>query len=117
MMFQQHAIHDRHTEKDRRVIFTEDATNYFGRRFLATKNRRKAVQQRKRKAVAEPVGKRQTRRRKQTIAFAQAQHFTTESFVCIEDVRLAVHSALRFAGAAGGVENEGVGAFISLWKV
>src|SRR5207245_6159881 len=44
MMFEQHSIDDRNTEKDCRTIFTEDATNYFGCGLLATKDRCKAVQ-------------------------------------------------------------------------
>src|SRR5207253_9615140 len=100
MMIKQHAVDNRHAEKDRRTIFFEDPADNIRRWFLATKNRSQPVEQREGETVAEPISKRQTRRRKQPVAFTKTKHFPTESLVGIEDVRLPVHRPLRFAGAA-----------------
>src|ERR1700682_5313022 len=95
MMFKQHTVDDGNTKKDRRPIFLENPSDYIRRGLLATKNRSEPIEQRKSKTVAKPVGERQARRRKQSIAFTQSQDFATECFVGIEDVRLLVHRALR----------------------
>src|SRR5882724_3638660 len=113
MMFQQHAINERHAEKDRRVMFVENLADNFRRRLLATKNRRETVEQRKGETVSESVGKRQARRREKPIAFAQAQNFATESFVGVKDICLTMDGAFGLAGAARGVENERVCSVVS----
>ena len=106
-MFEQHAIDYRNAEKDCRAIFLKDVTDYFGRWFFSAENCGESIQQRKRETVAEPVRKGKTRRREQAIAFAQAQHLAAIGLICVEDVRLSVDRAFRFAGAARGVKNEG----------
>ncbi len=62
MMFEQKVVDDRHAEKDRRPMLGEDSADDVGRRLLATENRCGAVQERKRKTVAQAVSERQSRR-------------------------------------------------------
>src|SRR3989442_9985040 len=106
-MFQQHTIDDWNAEKDCRESFMKNATDHSGRWFFSAENCGETVQQWKRERVAEPVRKRQTRRREQAIAFAQSQHLAAIGFICVADVRLSVDRTFRLARAARGIKNKG----------
>src|SRR5215475_5037389 len=62
MMFEQHAINNWYPEKYCRTIIPENVIDNLRRRFLSTENRGQSVEQRKRKAISQPVSKGQTRR-------------------------------------------------------
>src|SRR5437764_10786871 len=100
MVFKQHSIDNRHPKENCRPIILKYSGDGFGGWFLTTENCRLAIQQRKRKCVSKSIGEWQTRRRKQSIAVSQVQDFPAISFVRIEDVRLSMHRAFRFAGAS-----------------
>ena len=99
-MFQQHPIDYGNAKKDRRTVCAKNLTDHIRRWFLSAENCGEAVQQWKRESVAEPVREGKTRRREQSIAFAQLQYLTAIGFICVEDVRLSMDCTFRFAGAA-----------------
>jgi hypothetical protein len=84
----------------------KDLTDDFRRRFFFTQNRGEAVQQRKSECIAQTIGKRQTGRREQPVAFAQLEHLVTIRLVRVVNVGLCMHRAFRLARAARGVEDE-----------
>ena len=77
-----------------------------GRRPLAHQDRRGAAAERDRQAVAQAVGEEQARHREQAIVGLQVVDLARHALHGPRHVAMAVHRALRLAGAARGVEHE-----------
>src|SRR6185295_13004876 len=93
MVFEQQVVDHRHRKKDRRTMLCKDPPDDVWRWLFTTENRRRSVQEWKRKAVTQTVSEGQSRRREQSIVGPNAQHFATVSFVRVEDVGRGVNGA------------------------
>src|SRR5689334_1984095 len=62
MVFEQQVVDHRHTKKDRRTMLGKDPPDDVWRWLFTTENRRRSVQERKRKTISQSISEGQSRR-------------------------------------------------------
>src|SRR5882724_998791 len=106
VVIQQSCVDNGHSKKQSGSGISKNSADDFSSRFLATQECGVSVKERKRKAVAQPVRKRQPRRGKESIPISELQDFLAESLIGAEDIGNTMHGPLWLTGAAGSVKNK-----------
>ena len=96
----------RHAVEDRRLVLAQPREHRLRRRPLCHQHGRRADRQRKREAVAEPVGEEELRRGEDDVVLADPEDRFRVELRRLDQARLDVDGALRRAGRARRVEPE-----------